>query len=82
MPHVIVKMYAGRAEAEKNALAEKLTQAVMRTLGYGAESVSVSIEDIEPRDWTEKVYRPDISEKPGQLYKKPGYTPIGFISRP
>jgi 4-oxalocrotonate tautomerase len=82
MPHVIVKMYAGRDNAEKKAVAEQITKAVIKTLGYGAESVSVSIEDIEPRDWTEKVYGPDIIEKPDQLYKKPGYTPIGFISRP
>lgn len=82
MPHVIVKMYAGREEAEKKALADEITQAVMKTLGHGADAVSVSIEDIEPRDWTEKVYRPDIVEKLDQLYKKPGYTPLGFISRP
>jgi 4-oxalocrotonate tautomerase len=82
MPHVIVKMYAGRADTEKKALAENITQAVIKTLGYGADSVSVSIEDIEPHDWTEKVYRPDIADKPEQLYKKPGYTPVGFISRP
>jgi 4-oxalocrotonate tautomerase len=82
MPHVIVKMYAGRADTEKKALAENITQAVIKTLGYGADSVSVSIEDIETHDWTEKVYRPDIADKPEQLYKKPGYTPVGFISRP
>lgn len=81
MPHVIVKMYAGRDDAEKKALAEQITRAVMKTLGHSADSVSVSIEDIEPRDWTEKVYRPDIAEKPAQLYKKPGYAQPGFISR-
>ena len=81
MPHVIVKMYAGREEAEKKALADAITRTVMNTLGHGADAVSVSIEDIEPRDWTEKVYRPDIAEKPDQLYKKPGYVPVGFISR-
>lgn len=81
MPHIIVKMYAGRDDTEKKALADQITKAVMKTLGYGADSVSVGIEDIEPQDWTERVYRPDIAEKPGQLYKKPGYTPLGFISR-
>ena len=35
MPHVIVKMYAGRPEAQKQALADEITQAVTRTLGYG-----------------------------------------------
>jgi 4-oxalocrotonate tautomerase len=69
MPHVIMKMYAGRAEAQKQALADEITQAVIKTLGYGDDAVSVSIEDVAPRDWAEKVYRPDIADKPGQLYK-------------
>lgn len=76
MPHVIVKMYAGRPKAQKQALADEITQAVTKTLGYGADAVSVSIEDVAPKDWAEKVYRPDIVEKPEQLFKKPGYDPL------
>ena len=57
-------------------LAEEVTRAVTKALGYGDDAVSVSIEDVSPRDWTEKVYRPDIIEKPEQLYKKPGYRPV------
>jgi 4-oxalocrotonate tautomerase len=75
MPHVIVKMYAGRAEVQKQALAEAITQAVTKTLGYGEDAVSVNIEDVAPKDWTEKVYKPDIGAKPDLLYKKPGYEP-------
>jgi 4-oxalocrotonate tautomerase len=76
MPHVIVKMYAGRAESQKRALAEEITRAVSKTLGYGDDAVSVSIEDVAPKDWAEKVYRLDITDKPEQLYKKPGYNPL------
>jgi 4-oxalocrotonate tautomerase len=76
MPHVIVKMYAGRAEEQKKALAAEITKAVKQTLGYGDDAVSVSIEDVAPKDWAEQVYRPDIVDKPGQLYKKPGYSPL------
>jgi 4-oxalocrotonate tautomerase len=76
MPHVIIKMYADRAEAQKKALAKVITRAVTKTLGYGDNAVSVSIEDVAPKDWAEKVYRPDIADKPDQLYKKPGYNPL------
>jgi 4-oxalocrotonate tautomerase len=76
MPHVIVKMYAGRAEFQKKALAEEITRAVTKTLGHGDDAVSVSIEDVAPPDWAEMVYRPDIAGKPEQLYKKPGYNPL------
>ena len=73
MPHVIVKLWPGKSEAQKSQLAERITQAVTDVLGYGEESVSVAMEEVEARDWAEQVYKPDIVNKPEQLYKKPGY---------
>jgi 4-oxalocrotonate tautomerase len=75
MPHVIVKLLSGRSNQQKIALAEAMTRAVMQTLGSGEEAVSVGIEDVEPNDWTEQVYKPDILAKPATIYKKPGYAP-------
>jgi len=40
------------------------------------KSVSVSIEEVHPDDWTEKVYKPDILNSANTLYKKPGYNPL------
>jgi 4-oxalocrotonate tautomerase len=74
MPHVIVKLWPGKSEAEKIRLAEKIAQDVMEILNYGEESVSVAIEEIESSDWAKQVYQPDIEAKRDQLYKKPGYT--------
>ena len=48
----------------------------MASLGYGEDSVSVSLEEVAPGDWTEKAYKPDIINGPGKLYKKPGYKPL------
>lgn len=75
MPHVIVKMYAGRSEEQKQKLAEAVTKAVMAVTGNGEDSVSVSVEDVAPSDWTEKVYKPDIENGSGKLYKRPGLRP-------
>jgi len=75
MPHVIVKLYSGKSERQKQALAQAVTKAVMSALNYGEDSVSVGIEDIEPKDWTEQVYKPDIIVKAETIYKKPGYDP-------
>lgn len=75
MPHVIVKMHSGRSEAQKQALAAEIAEAIKKTLGSSNDAISVSIEDIAPKDWTERVYRPDIAAKLEQLYKKPGYNP-------
>ena len=76
MPHVIVKLHAGRSEQQKARIAGEVTKAIMATAGVGEESVSVSIEDVEPAEWAEKVYRPDILGNAKQLYKKPGYNPL------
>lgn len=73
MPHVIVKLWPGASEQQKARLADAITKDVMDALGIGEESVSVSMEEVEARDWAEKVYKPDIANKPKQLYKKPGY---------
>ena len=73
MPHVIVKLWPGKSEQQKARLAEAIAKEVMEVLGYGEESVSVAMEEVEPRDWAEKVYKTDIMSKPQQLYKKPGY---------
>jgi 4-oxalocrotonate tautomerase len=76
MPHVIVKMYSGRSEQQKLEIAEAVAQAVMASAQCAERSVSVSVEDVDPDDWVETVYKPDIIEKPDQLYKKPGYDPV------
>ena len=76
MPHVIVKLYAGRSEQQKAKLAEEVTKAIMTGANVAEQAVSVSIEDVAPDDWSEKVYKPDIVGKPATLYKKPGYNPL------
>lgn len=74
MPHVIVKLWPGKSEEQKKRLAEEITEDVMEVLGYGEESVSVAMEEIDASDWAEKVYRPDIVDAADQLYKEPGYS--------
>jgi 4-oxalocrotonate tautomerase len=73
MPHVIVKLWPGKSEQQKAHLAEAITEDVVSILHYGEESVSVAMEEISAGDWVEKVYRPDIRNRPANLYKKPGY---------
>jgi 4-oxalocrotonate tautomerase len=76
MPHVIVKLQSGRSEQQKAKFAEEVTKAVMIGANCAEQSVSVTIEDVEPNDWVEKVYKPDIIGQADKLYKKPGYDPL------
>jgi len=75
MPHVIVKLWPGKSEQQKKKLAKEVTKAVMSTLNYGEESVSVGIEEVKPQDWTDQVYKPDFLGKWETIYKEPGYEP-------
>ena len=74
MPHVIVKLWPGKSEAQKSRLTERIAQVVMDVLNYGDESVSVAFEEISAKEWKDKVYKPDILSQPEKLYKRPGYT--------
>lgn len=76
MPHVIVKMFAGKTEEQKQALTAEIARALMTAIGSTEKSISVAIEDVAPEDWTEKVYVPEIAGKPDLIYKKPGYDPF------
>ena len=74
MPHVIVKLWPGKSEQQKRRLAEVIVTDIMNVLDYGEESVSVAIEEVTSQEWAEKVYKPDILNNAGKLYKQPGYT--------
>ena len=73
MPHVVVKLWPGKSEQQKNRLAEAIAKSVTEILHYGDESVSVAMQEVHSRDWVEKVYKPDIRGMWDKLYKKPGY---------
>ena len=75
MPHIDVKLYPGPSKHQKTRLAERIVRDVVDTLNCDDSSVSVAIEEVEPEDWTEKVYEPAIAAHWGQLYKTPGYRP-------
>ena len=76
MPHVIVKLYPGRSEEMKLEVASKIVKDVVSMGGCEETSVSVAFEEVDPVDWPEKVYRPDIIDKEETLIIKPGYNPF------
>jgi len=74
MPHVAVKLYPGRTEQQKVQLAKAIVDDVVRITGSGEASVSVTIEEVAPEKWADRVYKPEIVGHRGKLYKEPGYT--------
>jgi ribosomal protein S18 acetylase RimI-like enzyme len=76
MPHVIVKLYPGRSEEQKKQLAVEIVKSVVEIAVCEEKSVSVAFEEVEPDDWAENVYQPDIIDKKENLVVRPGYNPF------
>jgi 4-oxalocrotonate tautomerase len=75
MPHVIVKLWPGKSDDQKQRLSDAVVRDVTAVLHYGDESVSVAFEEVRSQDWTAKVYEPDILANWNKLTKEPGYGP-------
>ena len=55
MPHIAIKMYAGRSEELKKEIAVKTRDFLAREMGMEEKFFSVSVEDIEKDQWQEEV---------------------------
>jgi 4-oxalocrotonate tautomerase len=76
MPHIAVKLAPGRSEEQKQELTRRIVQDVVDVLHVSEDVVSLTMEEVDPKDWTEQVYKPDIQAKWDQLLKTPGYNPL------
>jgi 4-oxalocrotonate tautomerase len=72
MPHVIVKLWPGKSDAQKVKLADEIARAMIAVMGSREEAISVGFEEVDSKDWAEKVVEPDILGKPETIYRKPG----------
>ena len=61
MPHIIVKLFPGRSEEQKLKLADEIVKDVVAIANCAEKSVSVAFEEIEEKDWVEKVYQDTYS---------------------
>ena len=75
MPHIIVKLWPGKSEDQKARLTKAIVRDLSSVLQVRDESISVAFEEIEPDDWTDQVFKPDILDKWDMLTKEPGYGP-------
>ena len=56
MPHVDIKMFSGRDDDTKKRVAEAVVETMMKELGCQRSHLSVSINDVDPSEWNEKVH--------------------------
>ena len=75
MPHIIVKMYPGRRSSRRPASRGLSSKMLWRSLTW-VMTLCRSRSRKPKQTWAEKVYKPDIVNGSGKLYKKPGYDPL------
>ena len=73
MPHIVVKMYKGRTDEQKQTLTAELKDALIRSIGCGEDHISLDIVEYAPENWSEEVYEPEIKANWDRLYIKPKY---------
>ena len=59
MPYIAIKSYP-KDEETKKILVEKINDIVMEVVGCPAQAVTISLEEIAPEDWEEKIVKPEI----------------------
>lgn len=73
MPHIDIKCYPGRTDAQKKQLAERIARDVAEIFKTDEGCVSVVIQDISEQEWKERVWDREIVPQQKFLYKKPEY---------
>ena len=59
MPYIAIKSYP-KDEETKKLLVEKINDVVMEVVGCPPQAITISLEEILPEDWEEKIVKPEI----------------------
>ena len=78
MPHISIKMLAGRSEEQKKKAAEAVKNARAESLGMSDHYITATIEDFSPEEW-QTVFKEEITDKPDKVYVKPQYDPKSLL---
>ena len=82
MPHITINTWPGKTDAQKQALAKRIQQAVIEEFGSEAGHVSVSLKEISPENWP-AFYRDEIYSIDGELLIPPkDYAKPRFVVKP
>ncbi|MEU3609675.1 tautomerase family protein [Streptomyces sp. NPDC035033] len=74
MPHVNIKYFPTPVGEEQSArLVAAITAALTENLGCGEDAVSIALEPVDPSEWNERVYLPEVVERRELLHKLPNY---------
>ena len=59
MPYIAIKAYP-KDEATKKEIVERINQAFLEVWGCSQEAINISIEEVAPQEWDEKVMQKEV----------------------
>ena len=59
MPYIAIKSFP-KDEATKQAVVDKINEIFVEMWGCPPEAITISLEEVAPADWAEKVQKPEI----------------------
>ena len=59
MPYIAIKAYPKDMEIKKKVV-DEINEVFKRNWGCPPEAISISVEEVKPEDWEEKVVKPVI----------------------
>ena len=59
MPYIAIKAYP-KDEETKKKIAERIKQAFLEIWGCSQEAINISIEEVAPENWDEKVMQTEV----------------------
>lgn len=62
MPYIAIKAFPKDEETKKKVV-NKINQIFLEEWGCPQEALTISLEEISPDDWNEKVLKPEIEPK-------------------
>ena len=62
MPYIAIKSFP-KDQATKESVVEKINEIFLEVWGCPQEAITISIEDVLPEDWDEKIVKSEINPK-------------------
>ena len=66
MPYIAVKAFPKDEETKKQVV-DQINEVFLKTWGCPQEAITISVEEVAPADWDEKVKEPEIIPKLDQM---------------
>ncbi len=66
MPYLAIKTFPKDVETKKKVI-EQINQIFLKEWGCPQEAISISLEELSPAEWDEKVTKPEIEPKEDKM---------------